>query len=113
MTRVVIASDETASEHGLEIIRLAKASGAKVALVPPLLNVMGSSVQYDDLGGQALLSMRPFGLSRGSRALKRTFDVALAGLALVVLFATAVGHRNRGSPELPRSDHLPPDPDRA
>jgi exopolysaccharide biosynthesis polyprenyl glycosylphosphotransferase len=86
VTRVVIASDETASEHGLEVIRLAKASGAKVAVVPPLLNVMGSSVQYDDLGGQALLSMRPFGLSRGSRALKRTFDVAMAGLALAVLF---------------------------
>lgn len=101
VTRVIIASDETGGEQGLEVIRLAKACGAKVAVLPPLLEVMGSSVQYDDLGGQVLLSMRPFGLTRGSRALKRTFDVAVAWAALGVLsplfLAIAVAVR-RSSP---------------
>lgn len=83
--RVVVASAEAGDEHGVEVVRLAKACGVKVAVLPPLLDVMGSSVEYDDIGGLALLSMRPFGLTRWSRTLKRLLDVIVAGTALVVL----------------------------
>ncbi len=100
--RVVVVSAEAGGEHGVEVVRLAKACGVKVAVLPPLLEVMGSSVEYDDLGGQALLSMRPFGLTRYSRTLKRAFDVAVAGAALVMLspmlatIAVAVKLSSRG-----------------
>ena len=83
--RVIVISAEAAGRQGLEVVTLAKASGVKVSLLPPLLEVMGSSVEHDGLGGQALLSMRPFGLSRRSRFLKRTFDLVLAGTALALL----------------------------
>ncbi len=83
--RVVVVSAEAGGEYGVEVVRLAKASGVKVAVLPPLLEVMGSSVEYDDVGGLALLSMRPFGLTRWSRTVKRAFDVVVAGTALVAL----------------------------
>jgi exopolysaccharide biosynthesis polyprenyl glycosylphosphotransferase len=83
--RVVVVFREAGGDQGVEVVRLAKACGVKVAVLPPLLEVMGSSVEYDDLGGQALLSMRPFGLTPYSRALKRTFDLIVAGSALVAL----------------------------
>ncbi len=83
--RVLVVSAEAAGHQGVEVVTLAKALGVKVALLPPLLEVMGSSVEYDGIGGQALLSMRPFGLSRPSQVLKRALDITVAGSALIVV----------------------------
>ncbi len=83
--RLIVVSAEAAGHEGIEVVAVAKAAGVKVSLMPPLLEVMGSSVVHDGLGGQALLSMRPFGLGRRSRALKRAFDLLIAAPALVVL----------------------------
>jgi exopolysaccharide biosynthesis polyprenyl glycosylphosphotransferase len=83
--RVVVVSPEAAGEGGVEFVRQVKTCGVKVGVLPSMLEVMGSSVEYDDLGGQALLSLRPFGLGRQARALKRLFDLTAAGLGLLLL----------------------------
>ena len=49
-------------------------------MLPRMLEVIGTSVVFDDLGGQVLLGVRGFGLSPSSRVLKRTFDLVV-GLA--------------------------------
>ena len=49
----------------------------RVAVLPRMLEVIGTSVEFDDLGGQVLLGVRGFGLSPSSRVLKRTFDVVV------------------------------------
>jgi exopolysaccharide biosynthesis polyprenyl glycosylphosphotransferase len=101
--RLVVASAQLRRDDLLEVVRLAKACGVKVAVLPPLLEVIGSSVEFDDLGGQVLLSVRRFGLTRVSRVLKRTFDIVVAGVALVVLLplmaaiAIAIKLSSRGS----------------
>jgi exopolysaccharide biosynthesis polyprenyl glycosylphosphotransferase len=101
--RLVVASAQVRPDDLLEVVRLAKAYGVKVAVLPPLLEVVGSSVEFDDLGGQVLLSVRRFGLTRVSRILKRTFDVVVAGVALVLLsplmaaIAIAIKLSSRGS----------------
>jgi exopolysaccharide biosynthesis polyprenyl glycosylphosphotransferase len=84
-----------------DIIRLATACGVRVAVLPRLLEVIGTSVEFDDLGGQVMLGMRGFGLSPSSRVLKRSFDlvvgtgavIALSPLMLLIAIAVKVSSR--------------------
>jgi lipopolysaccharide/colanic/teichoic acid biosynthesis glycosyltransferase len=50
-----------------------------------MLEVVGSSVVFDDVEGVALLGVRRFGLSRSAWVLKRTTDVIGAAIGLVLL----------------------------
>ena len=59
--------------------------GLRVSVLPRLPEVVGSSVELDDVDGITLLGMRRFGLSRSSRAVKRSFDFVGAGLVLLAL----------------------------
>ena len=81
--RVVIAPGESDGRDTIDLIRSAKASGVRVSVLPRLLQVLGSSVEFDHVDGLTLLGVRPFGLSRSSRLLKRGFDVVGSVLALV------------------------------
>jgi exopolysaccharide biosynthesis polyprenyl glycosylphosphotransferase len=83
--RVVIAPATSDQEHMLDAIRLVKALGVKVSVLPRLFEVIGSSVEFDDIDGVTLLGVRRYGLSRSSEALKRSLDLVVAGLALLVL----------------------------
>ena len=83
--RVIVAPTHEGGEDVVELIRAVKACGVKVAVLPRLLEVIGSSVEFDDLSGQALLSIRGFGLSTSSRILKRALDLVVAGGAIAVL----------------------------
>ncbi len=101
--RVAVVSDHAVGEDVVGVVRLAGACDVKVAVLPPLLEIMGSSAELDDIGGQALLSVHRFGLTRSSRTLKRTFDLIVSGLMLVALspvllaIAIAVKLSSRGS----------------
>jgi exopolysaccharide biosynthesis polyprenyl glycosylphosphotransferase len=83
--RVIVAPRQEGGGDVVDVIRLATACGVRVAVLPRLLQAIGSSVEFDDLGGQALLGVRGFGLSTSSRFLKRTLDLVVATTALVVL----------------------------
>jgi exopolysaccharide biosynthesis polyprenyl glycosylphosphotransferase len=83
--RVIVAPTQEGGEDVVDVIRLATACGVRVAVLPRLLEVIGSSVEFDDLGGQALLGVRGFGLSPSSRFLKRVLDLVVVSVSLVVL----------------------------
>ena len=84
--RVVISvSSPHADERLLDKIRLVKSVGIKVSLLPRLLEVVGSSVEFDDVEGLPLLGVRGYGLTRSSQLLKRGLDVAASGTGLVLL----------------------------
>jgi exopolysaccharide biosynthesis polyprenyl glycosylphosphotransferase len=83
--RVVVAPKQEGGGDVVDIIRQATACGVRVAVLPRMLEVVGSSVEFDDLGGQVLLGVRGFGLSPSSRLLKRSFDVVVATGMLIVL----------------------------
>jgi exopolysaccharide biosynthesis polyprenyl glycosylphosphotransferase len=83
--RVIIAAGPLPSDDVLDVIRLAKRLGVHVSVLPSLFEVVGSSVEFDDVGGIVVLGLRHYGLSRSSRALKRAFDVAISFLTLLVL----------------------------
>lgn len=100
--RVIVAPQACDAGDTLEIIRLAKAVGVRVTVLPRLLEVVGSSVEFDQLDGMTMLGVRQFGLTRSSKVLKRVFDVAGAGLGLLAIapffaaIALAVRLESRG-----------------
>lgn len=83
--RAIIAPASDGQEEILDAIRLIKALGVKVSVLPRLLEVVGSTSTFDDLDGMSLLGVRQYGLARSSELLKRGMDIAAAGLGLVVL----------------------------
>jgi exopolysaccharide biosynthesis polyprenyl glycosylphosphotransferase len=83
--RVVIESSEAHPQATLDFVREAKGIGARVSLLPRVLDVVGSSIVIDDVHGLTLLGVRHFGLSRSSTAVKRGFDLTGAVFGLVLL----------------------------
>jgi exopolysaccharide biosynthesis polyprenyl glycosylphosphotransferase len=83
--RVIIAPSTSDAEHVLDAIRVVKSLGVKVSVLPRLFEVVGSSVEFDEISGTTLLGVRRHGLTRSSRRLKRILDVALTSVALVLL----------------------------
>ena len=83
--RVIIAPGSDGEEEILDAIRLIKALGVKVSVLPRLMEVVGSSSSFDDIDGICLLGVRHYGLSKSSEFLKRTMDVIGAAAMLIVL----------------------------
>ena len=84
--RVILAPISTDAADTLELVRMAKAAGVRVSLLPRIFDVVGSAVEFEDLDGMTFLGVRRFGLSRGERTVKRVFDLA-GSLAALVVFA--------------------------
>jgi lipopolysaccharide/colanic/teichoic acid biosynthesis glycosyltransferase len=89
--RMVIVPAATQGPDTLDLIRLAKAAGVRVSVLPRLLEVVGSSVTFDEIDGLPLLAVPPFGLSRSSRLLKRAFDIVVAAVMLVAVAPVLAG----------------------
>ena len=83
--RVVIAPHGPQSEQMLEAIRAAKGLGVQVSVLPRVLEVIGSSVQFDHLDGLTVMGVPRFGLSRSSRMIKRSLDFTAAAAGLLLL----------------------------
>jgi exopolysaccharide biosynthesis polyprenyl glycosylphosphotransferase len=82
--RVVVAPETPTANETADLIRTLKLAGIHVSVVPSLFDVVGSSVEFDDLHGMMVLGVRRFELTRSSRIIKRSFDLLGAALGLVV-----------------------------
>jgi exopolysaccharide biosynthesis polyprenyl glycosylphosphotransferase len=83
--RIIIAPTTADAGCVVELIRIAKGAGVRVNVLPRMLEVVGSAVEFEDVDGMTMLGVRPFGLSRSSRLLKRAFDVVATTIGLVAL----------------------------
>jgi exopolysaccharide biosynthesis polyprenyl glycosylphosphotransferase len=83
--RVIVTHADADAGDMVETIRVFKARGIKVSVLPTLFDVVGSAVEFDDIAGVTLLGLRRYGLSRSSQLMKRSMDVVFAAAALVVL----------------------------
>ena len=85
--RLIVAPGDgaVASPETLQVIRAAKRTGLRVSLLPGVLDVVGTSVEFDSLSGMTLLGVRRFGLSRSSRLSKRALDLALSATGLLLV----------------------------
>lgn len=80
--RLIIGPHSFTNAMTFELIEAARQAGTRVSLLPDMLEVVGSSVDFDDLYGVTLLGVRHTQLNPSSRRLKRAFDVAGATLVL-------------------------------
>ena len=86
----------------LNLVRTLKAVGVRVSVLPRMLEVVGSSVEFDELHGVTLMGVRRFDLTRSSSAIKRAFDLLGASLGLLAIsplliaFAIAIKLDSRG-----------------
>lgn len=83
--RVFLIPTTADPETMLDAVRRTTAIGVKVSIVPRLLEVVGSAVEFDTVGGVTVLGVRRPGLTRSSRAVKRAIDIVGATAALALL----------------------------
>jgi exopolysaccharide biosynthesis polyprenyl glycosylphosphotransferase len=83
--RVIIIPGDADSDTMIDAISRSKASGVKVSILPRLFEVVGSSVEFDDIEGVTVLGVRRFGLSRSSEIVKRAMDLTFASLGVLLL----------------------------
>jgi exopolysaccharide biosynthesis polyprenyl glycosylphosphotransferase len=92
--RLIIAPWTQGHEEIHDLVRIAKGVGISVSVLPGVFEVIGSHVEFDEIDGMTVLGVRRFELTRSSRLLKRTTDLAGAGLMMLVglpiLAATAM-----------------------
>ncbi len=83
--RIIITPRRADDASVLNLIDAATSTGLKVSVLPRVLEVAGSSVEFDDVEGIPLLSIRALGLNRSSRVIKRTVDVIGSGLGVLAV----------------------------
>jgi exopolysaccharide biosynthesis polyprenyl glycosylphosphotransferase len=81
--RIIIAPNTADAGGVVELIRVAKGAGARVSVLPRMLEVVGSAVEFEDVDGMTVLGVRPFGLPRSSLLLKRAFDLMATVIGLL------------------------------
>jgi exopolysaccharide biosynthesis polyprenyl glycosylphosphotransferase len=84
--RVLILSPEVSQDELADLIRRLRSLDVRIGILPHIVDVLGPSVEVDDVEGITVLGMTSPKLTRSSRALKRGMDV-LISFGLLVLFA--------------------------
>ncbi|MDQ6744754.1 MAG: exopolysaccharide biosynthesis polyprenyl glycosylphosphotransferase [Actinomycetota bacterium] len=83
--RIFVIGAGAGSDVAYDALAMATSVGVKVSILPNELEVVGSSVELDEVGGLAVLSVRSPGLGRSSRVVKRAFDLTGSLLGLAIL----------------------------
>jgi exopolysaccharide biosynthesis polyprenyl glycosylphosphotransferase len=83
--RVIVAFSNESHEQTLDLIRTLAALDVGVDVVPRLFPLMGQSVGVHSIEGLPLLALPRGRLARSTLLLKRTMDLALSVLGLVLL----------------------------
>ena len=101
--RLIIAPEANDGRAITELIRVARSLGVRVSVQPRMLEVVGSSAEFDDIEGMTLLGVKQFGLPRSSRTVKRAFDLVATGIGMLavapvmLVIAVAIRLDSRGS----------------
>jgi exopolysaccharide biosynthesis polyprenyl glycosylphosphotransferase len=85
VTRVIIAFSREQHRATLDLIRDLKDLDMQVDVVPRLFELVPPELRVHQIEGLPVLSLPPFRLSRSSRLIKRSFDLALTVPALIIL----------------------------
>jgi len=82
--RVVVAFSGTPERRTLELVRSLRALNVQIDIVPRLFELVGPKVEVHSVEALALVGLSPARLSPSSRLIKRTIDVVVASIALLV-----------------------------
>ena len=81
----VVAGPSLAEPRLIDLIRRASGFSVPVSLVPNVVDVLGPSVEIDNVQGITVLGINPPALGPSSRLLKRLMDAVLATAGLILL----------------------------
>jgi exopolysaccharide biosynthesis polyprenyl glycosylphosphotransferase len=83
--RVVLAFSRRTHEELLEVVRSAGLRDVHLSIIPRYFEIIAANVGVADLEGVPVLELPEAALSRFARWSKRAFDLALGGVALLLL----------------------------
>ena len=83
--RVLIASSVGSHEETLDLLRTVRRPDVHVSIVPRFFEIFTSHAMLDDVEGMPVVTLPPMNLGRSSRLLKRSVDLAISSVALVLL----------------------------
>jgi exopolysaccharide biosynthesis polyprenyl glycosylphosphotransferase len=83
--RVIVAFSGDKHEKSLDLIRSMKDMYVQVDVVPRLFELVGPGIDLHTVEGLPLIGLAPPRLAKSSKLLKRTTDLILASIGLVVL----------------------------
>lgn len=101
--RVIVAFTAGRHEESLTLLRQLGSLDVQIDIVPRLFEAVGAAVSIQTVEGMPLVSLPPLNLSRSSLLLKRTTDLVIASVALLLtlpvlmLCALAIRVDSRGS----------------
>jgi exopolysaccharide biosynthesis polyprenyl glycosylphosphotransferase len=99
--RVIFAFSRDSHSETLALIRSVKDLNVQIDIVPRLFELVGKGVEIHTVEGLPLVGLPPLHLSRSSKFLKRTTDVVIAAIWLIILaplFAVVAALIKRDSP---------------
>jgi exopolysaccharide biosynthesis polyprenyl glycosylphosphotransferase len=88
--RVLLASSVGSHEQTLDLVRAVRRPDVQVSIVPRFFEIFTSHSTLDDIEGMPVVTLPPMRLGRSARVLKRSMDVVVSGMALL-LFAPVLG----------------------
>jgi len=83
--RVLLASSIASHEETLDLLRSVRRPDLQVSIVPRYFEIFTSHAILDDIEGMPVVTLPPMRLGRSSRLLKRSFDVVVSALVLLLL----------------------------
>jgi exopolysaccharide biosynthesis polyprenyl glycosylphosphotransferase len=99
--RVLLAFSNESDREKLAMVRDLEMLNVQIDVVPRLFEIVGPKVGIHTVEGLPLVGISPPRLSRGSRAVKRAFDIVLSGVVLLLtlpLFAYIAWRVRHDSP---------------
>jgi len=82
--RVIVTSQGIEETELIDVLRRCRHAGLHVSVLPQIFDVIGRSVEIDDIEGVTVLGLAPPVLSRSSRAQKRAMDLVGSIVCLVL-----------------------------
>ncbi|MFL5946347.1 MAG: sugar transferase [Gaiellaceae bacterium] len=109
--RVVVVSPAVDDTELADLIREVEGLDIRISILPQLVDVLGPSVEIDDVEGITVLGINPPALTPSSRLLKRMMDLSIATVVLLIsapvlaLATVAIKTTSRG-PALFRQERI-------
>ncbi len=88
--RIVVVSPAIEETELVDLVRVATGLDLSISILPHIVDVLGPSVEIDDVEGITVLGINPPALTPSSRWLKRGMDVIIASVVLVLVLPLMV-----------------------
>jgi exopolysaccharide biosynthesis polyprenyl glycosylphosphotransferase len=99
--RVIVAFSKESDEDAVRLVHQLKGLDVQIDIVPRMFEVVGPGIDIHTVEGVPLIGLPPLRPSRSSLLIKRTIDIAVAGIGLVLtapLFAYVAWRIKRDTP---------------